>query len=110
MTVCAAQITMQYLMSYKSDLEYSLMEIGQRRQVLAYRSSQLASEAASDPEAVLSDDPVYQAMSWQDKQYEQQQKTLETQQSAASAQIESYQKLLEGNIKKDFQINWGGGG
>ena len=109
MTICAAQITLQYLTSYKSDLEYSLMEIGQRRQVLAYRSSQLASEAASDPEAVLSDDPVYQAMAWQDKQYEQQQKTLETQQAIASSQIESYKKLVESNIKNDFSIKFGGG-
>ena len=109
MTVCAALVSLQYYTSYKSDLEYSLMEIGQRRQALAYQSSALAMAAASDPEAVLAEDDVYQALAWQDKNYEQQQKTLETQLSVASAQIESYQKLVDNNIKNDFKMNIGGG-
>ena len=109
MTVCAALISLQYSMSYKSDLEFSLMEIGQRRQALAYRSSVLAMKSSSDPEVILSEDPTYLAMTWQDKQYEQQQKTLETQLSVVSAQIESYQKLVDNNVKNEFKINFGGG-
>ena len=109
MTVCAAQMQLQYATSYQSDLQYSLMEIGQKRQALAYRSSSLAMASSSDPEAILSEDPVYQAMAWQDKQYEQQQKTLETQLSVAAAQVDSAQKLVEQEAKKVGKINWGGG-
>ena len=109
MTVSAAVISLQYYTSYKSDLEYSLMEIGQRRAALAYESSALAISASTDPEAILSDDPTYQALSWQDKQYEQQQKTLETQLSVVNAQIQSYQQLVDNNTKSNFKINFGSG-
>ena len=108
MTVSSAVISYQYYTSYKSDLEYSLMEIGQRRAALAYQSSSLAISASTDPEAILSDDPTYQALSWQDKQYEQQQKTLETQLQVVNAQVESYKKLVESNSKDNFSINFGG--
>jgi len=109
MTVCPALMSVQYYTSYKSDLEYSIMEIGQRRAVLSYESSLLAMSAASDPDVVLSDDPVYQAMSYQDKMYEQQQKTLETQLAEVTAMLESFQKLEENNIKNEFKLNLGSG-
>lgn len=108
MTISAVQIALQYYTSYKSDLEYSMMEIGNRRMVIAYRSSQLAQQAAADPEAVLADDPIYQALALQDKLYEQQMKTAETQQSMVAQLIQSYEKLLQQNIKDEFQISWGG--
>ena len=108
MTISAAVLSLQYYTSYKSDLEYSLMEIGQRRAQLAYRSSAIATEASSDPDAILSDDATYQALAWEDKQYEQQQKTLETQLSIVQQQVDSYQKLVDNNTKKDFSISFGG--
>ena len=110
MTIMAANITLQYYMGYKSDIEFRLMDIGNRRQVLAYKSSKLAEQVAADPEAVLSEDPTYLQLAYQDKVLEQLQKTQETQHKTVSAQIDSVQKLLDNNIKKDFTINWGGGG
>ena len=109
MTVSSAVISLQYYTSYKSDLEYSLMEIGQRRAVLAYESSALAISASTDPEAILSDDATYQALAWQDKQYEQQQKTLETQLQVVDAQIKSYQQLVDNNAKNNFAIKFASG-
>ena len=108
MAFCAALVSLQYYISYESDLQYSLMEIGQQRQKLAYQSSALAMSAASDPEVILADNPTYQALAWRDKQYEQQQKMLETQLSVASSQRESLQKLVDDKAKNDMKINFGG--
>ena len=110
MTVSAVTATLQYLRSYKSDLEYQLMSISNKRMRYAYWSSQLALQVQTDPDVQLSDNPQYQYLVALDKMAEQQQKTYETQQQMVSAQISSYEKLQSNNISSDFKVNFGGGG
>ena len=50
-------------------------------------------------------DPRVQQLQAMDSYLELQQKNLETQQKAASSELESMQKILDTNIKKDFQLN-----
>ncbi len=61
-----------------SSMTYELMALEQKSQVLDYRASYLAAEAASDPNVPLENSPVYQNMVWQKEQYAEQQQQLET--------------------------------
>ncbi len=100
MTVCALNTNILSLTLYKSNLEYSIMNISSQRQNIAYTLSR-ACTGTTD----FSNDPQVQSLQYMDSYLELQQKNLETQQKAATTQLESLQKLLENNIKKDFTIN-----
>lgn len=99
MTICAVNTNILSLTLYKSNLEFSIMGISSKRQNIAYTLSRACT--SSDWE----NDPKVQQLQYMDSYLELQQKNLETQQKAATAQLESYQKLLDSNIKKDFTIN-----
>lgn len=98
MTVGAINTNVLMLTQYKSQLEFSIMTISNKRQNIAYQTMQLSNvDWESDPRV-----KQLQAM---DQWLELQQKNLETQQKSATAQLESYQKILDTNVKKDFTIN-----
>ena len=108
MTIAAAQARMLTLTMYKSDLEYRLMNISNQKQALALQSAQYAaaySEAGGT--GSLDDDPYMSRIQYMDKALEAEQKTLETQQKAAAADLESVEKLVDTNVKKDFKLNIG---
>ncbi len=98
MTICAINTRMLTLTLYKSNLEFSIMNISNKRQNIAYQTTSLI---GSDWE----EDPAVKRLQLMDQQLELQQKNLETQQKAAAAELESMQKILDNNIKKDFTIN-----
>ena len=50
-------------------------------------------------------DPRVQQLQAMDSYLELQQKNLETQQKAATSELESMQKILDTNVKKDFTLN-----
>ena len=50
-------------------------------------------------------DPRVKQLQAMDSYLELQQKNLETQQKAASAELESMQKIVENNVKKDMTLN-----
>ncbi len=108
MTMAAAQARMLTLTLYKSDLEYRLMSISNQKQALALQSSAYAAAyAEAGGSGSLEDDPYMLAIQYQDQALEAEQKTIETQQKAAAADLESVEKLVDNNIKKDFKLNIG---
>lgn len=108
MTMAAAQARMLTLTLYKSDLEYRLMSISNQKQALALQSSAYAAAyAEAGGSGSLEDDPYMLAIQYQDEALDAEQKTLETQQKAAAADLESVEKLVDNNIKKDFKLNIG---
>jgi hypothetical protein len=97
MTVGAVNTSILQLTLYKSNLEFTIMQISGKRQNLAYQAMNLCNAEDEDPRL-----KQLQAM---DSYLELQQKSFETQQKSATAQLDSFQKLLDNNIKKDFTIN-----
>lgn len=98
MTVGAINTRLLSLTMYKSNLEFSITSITNKRQQIAYQTMQLAG-------ADFENDPRVQALQAMDQYLELQQKNLETQQKAANSELESMQKILDTNVKKDFTIN-----
>lgn len=99
MTICAVNTRLLTLTMYKSNLEYSIMNISNKRQNIAYQTSSLIG-------ADWENDPNVKKLQLMDQQLELQQKNLETQQKASAAELESMQKLLDNNVKKDFTLNF----
>lgn len=98
MTVGAINTNVLMMTQYKSQLEFSIMTISNKRQNIAYQTMQLSNV---DWET----DPRVKQLQAMDQWLELQQKNLETQQKSAASQLESYQKILDTNVKKDFTIN-----
>ena len=97
MTMCALNARLLSLTMYKSDLEFKILCITNRRQKIAYLTSGMLDSDMESPEM--------QRLNAMDQIYELEQTNLETQQKAVTAEFDSVQKLLENNIKKDFKLN-----
>lgn len=99
MTICAVNVNLLQATLYKSQLEFGIMNISNKRQQIAgLLSGQLAN-------ADWENDPRVRQLQFMDEKLELQQKQLETQQKTAAAQVESFQKLLDSNTNKDFKLN-----
>ena len=98
MTIGAINTNVLMMTQYKSQLEFSIMTISNKRQNIAYQTMQLSN-------VDWENDPRVKQLQAMDQWLELQQKNLETQQKSAAAQLESYQKILDTNVKKDFTIN-----
>lgn len=98
MTVSAIQANILSTTLYKSNLEFQIMNISNKRQQIAYQTMQLS-------DVDWENDPRVKQLQAMDSYLELQQENFETQQKAAAAQLESYQKLLDTNVKKDFTLN-----
>ena len=98
MTVGAINTNVLMMTQYKSQLEFSIMTISNKRQNIAYQTMQLSN-------VDWENDPRVKQLQAMDQWLELQQKNLETQQKSATHQLESYQKILDTNLKKDFTIN-----
>ena len=93
MTMCVLNARLLSLTMQKSDLEYKILCINNKRQMIAWQTAALAD--------VDMDDPAMTQLQAIDQVYELEQTNLETQEMAISAEFDSVQKLLENNIKKD---------
>ena len=110
MTVAALNCRMLTLTSYKADIEFRLQRIMEKRQYLSYKTIGIASQKST---AMQNEDEYAQyileqqenAINALDKIFEMDQTNLETQQKAASTELESIQKLLETNIKSEFKYS-----
>ncbi len=110
MTVAALNCQMLALTSYKADIEFKLQRIMDQRQYLAYKTIGISNAKAKAMQeendaaqtALQQQECVIQAY---DKICEMYQGNLETQQKAAATELESVQKLLETNVKREFKIN-----
>ena len=110
MTVAALNCRMLTLTSYKADIEFRLQRIMEKRQYLSYQTIELASVKST---AMQTENEYQQyiceqkenAINALDKILEMDQTNIETQQQAASTELESIQKLLGENVKKEFKYN-----
>ena len=98
MTIGSINTRLLSLTLYKSNLEFSITSISNQRQQIAYQTMQLS-------DADWESDPRIQQLQAMDSYLELQQKNLETQQKAATSELESMQKILDTNVKKDFTLN-----
>ena len=97
MTFCVGQATLLSLTMQKSDLEYKILSISNKRQIIAYQTAALAGSDTDSPEMAQ-----LQAI---DQVYELEQTSLETQEKMVSAEFDGVQKMVENNIKKDCKLN-----
>lgn len=110
MTVAALNCRMLTLTSYKADIEFRLQRIMEKRQYLSYKTIGIATQKS---EAMQAEDDYAQyvleqqenAINALDKIFEMEQTNIETQQKAASTELESIQKLLDQNIKSEFKYS-----
>ena len=110
MTVAALNCRMLTLTSYKADIEFRLQRIMEKRQYLSYKTIGIANQKSK---AMQNEDEYAQyileqqenAINALDKIFEMNQQNLETQQKAASTELESIQKLLDTNIKNEIKYS-----
>jgi hypothetical protein len=89
MGVASTQLRYAMVTAYKSDLEFAIQMICQKRTTLAYQ----AQGAAENYPQLASQ---YHLL---DKQLELEQKTLETQSKAVSTEVEALEKTLNDDMK-----------
>lgn len=110
MTVAALNCRMLTLTSYKADIEFRLQRIMEKRQYLSYKTIGIAQQKstamqAEDKQAQYILEQQENAINALDKIFEMDQTNIETQQKAASTELESIQKLLDQNVKKEFKYD-----
>jgi len=98
MTYCAINTALLTQTYYKSNLEFSITQISNKRQQIAYQTLQLAN-------VDWEKDPRVKQLQAMDSWLELQQKAHETQLKTATAMCESLQKLSDTNSKKDHTLN-----
>jgi ATP-dependent protease ClpP protease subunit len=95
MGIAASQAKLMMIVSYKSDLEFAMQMIAQKRTVLAYQ----AQDAAQNyPELAAQFHTL-------DKELESEMQTLGTQEKMVSAEYDSVKKTLDENIKRSMNYN-----
>ncbi len=108
MTVAALNCRMLTLTSYKADIEFRLQRIMEKRSYLSYKTIEIA-EAKSTAMREENEYAQYcleqqeNAIQAMDKIFEMDETNLQTQQEAASTELESVKKLLGNNVKNEFK-------
>jgi len=93
MGIAASQARLMMICSYKSDLEFAMQMIAQKRTVLAYQAQ---AAAENYPELAAQ----YHVL---DKKLDAEMKTLETQQKMVATEYDSVKKVLDDNITKSMK-------
>ncbi|MDD3593744.1 MAG: hypothetical protein PHX18_03850 [Candidatus Gastranaerophilales bacterium] len=110
MTIASLNCRMLTLTTYKADVEFRMQRIMEKRQYLSYKSIGIATQKST---AMQNEDDYTQYILEQqenqinamDKILEIDQKNIETQQKAASTELESITKMLDTNIKREFKYS-----
>lgn len=92
MGLVASQARLLMLTAYKSDLEFKMQQISQRRMQLAAAATNIIYNEAAQAQV--------QSL---DKQLEMQMKIYETQHKAVSTEHDSVVKIIDKNIEKSFK-------
>ena len=92
MGLVASQARLLMLTAYKSDLEFKMQQISQRRMQLAAAATQ-----------AIYNEPAQAQLQSLDKQLEMQLKIYETQQKAVTTEYESVMKIIDKNIQMSFK-------
>ena len=108
MATAAAQARLLSLTMHKSDLEFKLMSLAAQKQGITKLSAdyaQMYSDAGGTGD--LQDDAYCQYLQKQEEYVDGIQTQIETQLQEVGAEIDSIEKLVQTNIKKEFKINFG---
>jgi hypothetical protein len=103
MAFLTVQLNVQRITAQKADVEYWLAVISEKRTRITNQISELQSGEA----AVSMDDPTIVNLQAVDKQLELEQNKYESVQQSLSTQLESYEKLLQNNIKREMRFEFG---
>lgn len=93
MGIAATQARLMMVVGYKSDLEFAMQMIAQKKMYLCYQAQ---AAAENYPE-------LAEQYHFLDKQLDMELKTLETQHKMVSAEWESIKKVLDDNIEKSMK-------
>ena len=99
MTYCALNAALLQTTLYKSQLEYSLTGISNKRMQIAWQTNQLT-------DVDWDKDPRVKKLQAMDSYLELQQKQIESQLKAATAQQESLQKVVDKNTSEAHKLNF----
>lgn len=102
MAFLSIQMNVQRLTFQKADVEYWMSIISEKRTRIANQIGELQSGEA----AVSQDHPMIQQLQAVDKGLELELAKYETVQQSLSAQIDSYEKLLQNNVKKEMKFSF----
>lgn len=103
MAFLTVQLNVSRITSQKADVEYWMAVISEKRTRITNQVSELQAGEASQ----AMDSPLIVQLQAVDKQLELELKKYESIQQALSTQLESYQKLLQNNIKKECKFEFG---
>jgi len=100
MTFIAANIQKNYMVLQKSQLEYQSIVTSSNSQLITQRLATLAAQPNVDMES-----PFAKELQYRSQLLTQQQASIDSQLKSLNAQIESFQKLVDNNIKNDCKLN-----
>ncbi|MDD3419274.1 MAG: hypothetical protein PHE78_01595 [Candidatus Gastranaerophilales bacterium] len=103
MAFLTVQLNVQRITAQKADVEYWMAVISEKRTRITNQISELQSGEA----AVGMDNPIIVNLQAVDKQLELEQSKYEAVQQSLSSQLESYEKLLQNNIKREMRFEFG---
>ncbi|MBQ2871506.1 hypothetical protein IJE86_07385 [bacterium] len=108
MAFAAAQARLLSLTLHKSDLEYRITSLCNQKQQLATQASAYAIAAQEAGFAGnINDTPEMLAIKYQEDALDSEKTVIESQHQAITTELESTQKMVDNNIKKDFKLNLG---
>lgn len=102
MAFLTVQLNVQRITAQKADVEYWMSVISEKRTRITNQISELQAGEASQAQ----DSPVIQNLQAVDKQLELELSKYESVQQSLAAQLESYEKLLQNNIKKECRFEF----
>ena len=113
MGLATGQLRVVFLTLFKSDLEFRIQLITQTRLQLSSSVSELADIGngldTDSPEVKLLEQRQHK-LELMDKQLDVAMKRYQTQLESVQAEMQSAEKMLQGNIKQSFTYGGGGGG
>ena len=101
MGLAIAQLNLQMLTSRKDDLDNKIMQLTQQEQSLSALGLQLTMALTTNP--TTANTGLYTQVEDADKQISVQLAALQTQEKAVTQEIDSVNKLLDDNVKRDFK-------
>jgi len=100
MTYIAGNVQKNYMVLQKSQLEYKSIVASSGSQLITQRLATLAAQPNVDMESAFAKELQYRS-----QLLVQEQASIDSQLKSLNAQIESFQKLVDNNIKNDCKLN-----
>lgn len=102
MTFIALGIEKSALTIQKSQLEYQEMILSEELNTVEAQMQELTDAAGSNTN--ITDTSAYKTLELQDERYNSQKDSIETQLQSINAEIESYDKAVQTNVKSECKL------